>query len=162
MKLNLLFNQDTILADYINIDPFLGFGPEDRSTDKINGDIFDLDWIAEPAQCEEIRAYDIIDFIDMSIKPTVLQNWFGRLAKGGTITIGGNDLMLITRDTYQRNIDFNTASYLLYGNPESLGSLRTGLLTIGIAEKLFAENNLSIVSKNYDGKYRYLITGKRQ
>lgn len=161
MKLNLLFNQTTILAGYQNVDPFFGHNTTDRSVDKVHGDIINLDWIAEDGECEEIRAFDVIDFVDMTIKANVLQNWFAKLRKKGKITIGGNDLMVIARCITQQTLDFNAGSFLLYGNPDSIGSLRSGLISLPIMEKLFQENNIRVLSKKYDGQYRYLIQGER-
>lgn len=55
MKINLLYNSNDILNDYLNID-HVEDGP-----DKIHGLVDDLDEFCEPAQCKSLIAMDVID-----------------------------------------------------------------------------------------------------
>lgn len=151
MKLNLLINDDEIFAGYLNIDAIR------PSEHKQKGDVLNLNWIATENSCHAIRAVDILDYVDASQKENVLRHWVSLLQKGGTITIGGNDIYLTARALYKHELSFQDASNILYGPPNTALS-KSGLLGVVVLKDFLKTLGVKITSTKIDN-YRYIIQG---
>ena len=151
MKLNLLIASDDTLAGYVNIDAVV------HSDNKERGDILELDWIAQENSCQEIRAVDIIDYVDISQKENVLKHWVSRLKKGGLITLGGFDLYLTARAIHKHELSFQDASNILYGVAGPSIS-KSGLLALAPLKEFLKALGVQITSTKLDNN-RYIVKG---
>lgn len=109
MKINLLLDSQDVLNSYLNIDPF------SETQDKLKGEITNLDWIVDDGEAEEILAYNILEFFEFGKADEILNNWLRKLAKGGILIIGYNDIDEIARLFYQTHIELDQFNKLVFG-----------------------------------------------
>lgn len=155
MKLNLLLASDDLVAGHINIDPLA------QSEDKQRGDVLNLDWVAEDSSCHEIRAVDIIDYVDMAEKANIIQHWVSKLKKGGSITLGGYDIYAVTRAIHKHDIDFQEGSAILFGLPDGPALGKSGILHVSVITDMLKTYGVQVTSKRVDNM-RYIVKGVKQ
>lgn len=157
MKINLLRGSNEFISGYTNIDPY---GNDDNI---VIGEIENLDYVADDAQCIEIRAIDIIDYIEPSKIDKVLYHWMTKLRIGGTITIGGTDLSLVCNAFLDGSINADVATSLLYGQRFSSYQYKKNITTLENLCDFFESAGYKILLKRYDfSTMNYLIKAERQ
>ena len=68
-------------------------------------EIRNLDEYVDPAECFEIVAEDIVDYIPKQELPSVIDNWVSKLRHQGTIIVGGTDAFEVCKMFSQNSIN---------------------------------------------------------
>lgn len=112
MKIKLSVN-DKPMNGYISLDPV----PADPSIQPaFSGSFADLTAVVNMAECTEILADDILDYIHISDMYNVVQHWCGLLRHGGKIIIGGTDIAEVAKAIAIKAIDNKQANLILHGS----------------------------------------------
>lgn len=155
MKLNLIFGSNGIRSGYHNIDPFPnGVDGTQR------GDVANLDWAVSDAECMEIIAIDIIDFVPRTEQHNVLSHWIKKLRHGGIITVGGIDLLLLSKAIVSREVGVSDAAELIYGDQDLPWKYRKNAQCLSMMSQFFADSGLKITQRRMKGFF-YVVTGER-
>jgi hypothetical protein len=155
VKINLLINNNSVRNGFINVDPFAVPGDG-----KVGGDVGNLDHVACDAECDEIVADDILDYIPNDVSGDTLLNWIGKLRHGGTLTIGGVDLREVSRMFTRQEIDVSEANAVLYGRQRLPLEYRKSTSTIQHVINMLESKGLKILNKRIEGAY-YSVTARR-
>ena len=132
MKINLLVDSDKVMGGYLNIDPCAKDGEA-----KVKGIIHDLNEYVDDGEAEIIRAIDAIGYFAHVDSAVVADNWIRKLKHGGTIIIGGIDIIEVARAIANRTIDIDQANILLYGNQKhSWDFYKAGFTALQLVEYL--------------------------
>jgi hypothetical protein len=154
-KLNLLINGGDLRSGYVNIDP-LAVGQDEVMA----GSVGNLDWIADDAECDEIVALDVIDFLSSTETDATLEHWLKKLRHGGTITIGGIDLYEVAKGILHGRIDVAEANFLIHGNQSVPADCRKANTTIQQMIRVLDGLGYELLHKKIDG-YKFYITARR-
>jgi len=162
VKLNLLMYSDNVMAGYTNLDPYPIFSNKGQafSTEKVMGDVQNLDNIADDGECEKIRAMEVLDYVTLANKIPVIHNWMKKLQHGGILTVSGFDLYSISLSIKNGVLEGDEARLVLYGPPSFPFGVRQGLFTIEEVVNIFTASGLNILKKSV-ANYQYLVSGQR-
>jgi hypothetical protein len=157
VKINLIWsNTDLYGEDFINIGAFV----DEESANIRRGDVKNLDKFLDNGEAETIVAADIIDYLDSNKVGAVIQHWVSKLAHGGTITIGGVDLLEVSRAIFHAKLSITQANELIHGSPAAPYLLkRTTYSMLGVVHDL-ESFGLRVIKKRVDG-YLYLVEAQR-
>jgi hypothetical protein len=154
MKINLLINSNEILNGYINVDPL------NNQLEKIKGDVHNLDWLCEDAECNEIIAKDIISYFPINAVDSIIEHWIKKLRHKGIINIGGVDLTEIARGIISKNIDLVSANILFYGKQTEEWQVRKSGLTARELVLAIKRCGLRIMKSRVENYY-YMVQAQR-
>lgn len=155
MKLNLIRNSTEFLNSYTNVSLFC----DPNLPDLILADYSDLDFVAD-SEAKEIRALNILPFMDRNKVQETLSHWVSKLRHGGILKIGGPDLYEICRNVELFQLSFNNANVLLYGTLDTPWNIKKSCYSMHEMSAELANRGLKIVTK-YITDYNYIIEGVR-
>ena len=160
MKVNLLIgNSSPVLNGYLNIDCC----GNPQSSDRIVGQIENLEALVDANECEELIALQVLDHMPIQIRAKVLQHYLTRIAHGGLLIISSIDLMEVSRLIYNGSIaDILEMNKLVYGIGNNPWSWKKSFIplqdTIGL---IMNGGQFVIESIKYDGVF-YVIKSRRK
>lgn len=154
MKLNLTLEAGSPRSGYVNINPLAD--PNDPNF--IRANVNELGIYVDDGEAKEIIALDLIDFVPIQEKENIVRHWLSKLALGGTITIGGNDLGQIARAHALNQIDLGQTAELLYGNQLQ----RSGLVTCSQMRKILEGGGLKVLSARLNNFSYHVIAERTQ
>lgn len=154
MKLNLTLDLAGQRSGYVNINPLA----DPNSPDFIRSNIDNLSIYVDDGEAKEIIALDLIDFVPIQEKENIVRHWLSKLALGGTITIGGNDLWQITKAFTFNQLELTQAAELLYGSQLA----RSGLVTCSQMRKILEGGGLKIIESRLSNFSYYVIAERTQ
>ena len=125
---------------YINLDPMGG-------EDKCVGQITNINGIAEDAECTEILADDILDFIPSNEILNTLRHYVGKLRHGGKLIIGGTDLHSVCQAIVTKQLNCVEANHLLHGEQNNTWAFKYGQINLDDLVKLLSDLGLKIMKK---------------
>lgn len=143
MKINLLLSDNSPRSGFVNIDPYAPSGDPLRTI----GDVTNLDEHCEDAECDELVALDIIDYVPALELDSVLLHWLKKIRHGGSITLGGVDMREVSRAFVAQKISLEDANILFYGAQSAPWQYRKSTLTLQKLIELLESKGLKIVQK---------------
>ncbi len=151
MKLNLLLaNPGGCLPGYANLDCFACAGQP-----TLLCDISDLSEYIDDAECDEIRAINVLSYFDANKVGEIITKWVSKLRHGGELVIGDVDILQVWKAYSRAEIDYVTLNKLLYG--EQTSPLRWDLRKTGLSlqEVSYAlnSNGLNVTEKKFESVY---------
>lgn len=152
MKLNLTLDLAGQRSGYVNINPLA----REDSPDFIRSNIDNLGLYVDDCEAQEIIALDLIDFVPIQDKENIVRHWLSKLALGGTITIGGNDIGQITKAFTFNQIDLGQTAELLYGSQIP----RSGLVTCAQMRKILEGGGLKVTEARLSN-FSYYVKAER-
>lgn len=152
MKVNLTLNATTPRSGYININPLAD--PNDPNF--IRANVNELHLYLDDGEADEIVALDVIDFVPIAEKENIISHWLSKLAIGGTISIGGNDIGQVTKAFTFNQLDLGQTAELLYGNQLT----RQGLITCSQMRKILETAGLKVTAARLNN-FSYYVTAER-
>jgi hypothetical protein len=152
MKLNLTLEANSSRSGYVNINPLAS--PDDPNF--IRANVNELGLYVDDGEAKEIIALDLIDYVPIQEKENIVRHWLSKLALGGTITIGGNDLGQITKAFAYNQLELSQAAELLYGNQLA----RSGLVTCAQMRKILEGGGLKIIESRLSN-FSYYVKAER-
>ncbi len=139
MKINISINKPA-LNGYLNLSPM---GGENQCV----GQITNLNGLAEDAECTEILADDILDFIPSNEILNVLRHYTSKLRHGGKLTIGGTDLHSLCQAIVTKQLNCVEANHLLHGQQDGPWAFKYGQINMDDLVKLLSDLGLQITKK---------------
>ncbi len=156
MKINLLRDSQDIMSGYLNIDQY------GSSPDVTIGEVENLDYVCDDAQCVDLIARDILDYVTPDKIDAVLGNWVSKIRHGGKITIGGTDMFLVSMKHFRGDIDTDVASMYLYGRRLKPHQFKKNMSTLSNVANCLANSGFKILLKKYEeGNCSYVVTAER-
>jgi hypothetical protein len=156
MKIQLLLADNSPRSDFTNIDPFAPPGDLLRK----QGNFANLTEFVDDAECEELVALDIIDFLSIASRQVVLDHWITKIRHGGIITIGGLDIVDITRAVSTQQISIGQANLYIYGQQSAPWQHRYSSVDVKTMILTLQEKGLRIL-KRRTNNFFYMITAER-
>jgi hypothetical protein len=156
MKINLLLADNSPRSGYTNIDPL---APPNDPLRKV-GDFGDLNEHVDNAECDELVANDVLDFLPAHQIDEVLNHWVSKIRHGGTITVGGLDLREVARGLVKHELGIDDANLLIYGAQQAAWQHRRSATTIQNVLAAMASRGLRPLKKRVEN-YFYIITMER-
>lgn len=157
MKVNLLLDNPKTLNGYLNIDPFL----KEAGTSRIKSDVFNLDEYIDNAECEEIRASEILCYVNSNLVDDVISNWIKKIRINGTLVISEIDFVKVYSAYEEGLIDLTEANILLYGNQEKFWDFKKCIFTLDYMNNFLIQKELKIIEKYYEDAFTFTIKAKR-
>lgn len=150
MKLYICINKQPIKG-YTHIDPV----PKD-DVPAFSGTLESIKDICSQAECEEILAPDMADYINFSQIDNVLDMLCSLLRHNGVIILGGNDSYELSRLVFLDALECEHINNILYG-----GNFRkNGLFSVDFIEQKLKERGLEILNIKMDAG-KFIIKAKR-
>ena len=156
MKINLVINnENSALKGYANISPLL----DKKGFNK--GNVHNLDWVADPASVTHLIADDVLSRFTFPEIDGILQNWLGKLALNGSITLRGIDFEEVARALILEQISIQEAAKLIYGDQKSPEDIRCSSMSILDVVAYLEQHGLQITRKVFEG-YQYTVEAVRK
>lgn len=152
MKLNLTLDLAGQRSGYVNINPLA----DPNNPDFIRSNIDNLSIYVDDGEATEIIALDLIDFIPLQEKESVMKHWLSKLAIGGTITIGGTDLYQVAKAFALNQLKLGETAAFLYGDNLS----RSGLITCAQMKKILEDSGLKVLEARLNN-FSYHVIAER-
>ncbi len=156
MKINLTLAEDSPRSGFKNIDPYAPLGHPLRTI----GDVANLDEYCEDAECEELVALDVIDYMPALQLDNILSHWLKKIRHGGTIAIGGIDMREVSRAFVSQKLSLEDANLLFYGAQRAPWQYRKSTLTLQKVIDLLESKGLKILQKRIN-EYSYMVKAER-
>lgn len=138
---------------YLNIDPLGGEGKQSL-------DFRNLDPVCDTAECTEICAPDILDYIHISEVIDVLRNWVSKLRHGGTLIVGGFDAYEVCCGVVSGQLDTIEFNNIIYGVRPLHPIVKCGMFTRHDIESILRELGLQIIHKRVESR-KFTVEAKR-
>jgi hypothetical protein len=138
---------------YLNLDPLATPGDG-----RVPCSFADLSEFLDDAEASEIVALDVVDRLMTTDADATLIHWVSKLARGGTLAIGGLDLAELSRRCWSRQMSLELANSLLYGG-HPRACRRSARSLSWAAEKLISLG-IKPLTKTFDGVF-YCVNGVR-
>lgn len=152
MKLNLGCGMD-IRVGYLNIDKL----PPNQTPADIykQGDIANLDWLAEDNTVDEIVALDCLEYLPTNIVQSALLNWAKKLVAGGTLKILVPDCHAVAKAFSQGQLNLQEYLKIMFGTQQNNDNRLSAIDTITLLN-ILQEIGLTILLKRYEGVAIYV------
>lgn len=142
------------LNGYITINPT---GLENT----VVANIHNLDQQCDDAECTEILADDILDYIHGSQLVNTLKNWVSKLRHGGRLIVGGTDLIETAKNIVTGDLSLVDANRTLYGDSSMMFRNKVAQYTIKEVKDMLKECGLTIIKKRTQG-IKFIVEAERQ
>jgi hypothetical protein len=153
MKLNIGCG-DNVRHGYLNVDSDARNLPKDVYAQGNKGNI---DWLCEDSSCDEIVSSEAIRLFNHDyLRKAVIPNWCKKLKQNGAMKLSFSDGYSFARLLAQNKISTEQYNNIIFGSGEGFKSTICEQLIISI----LLENEMSIVSKKYDGLLFYVEATK--
>lgn len=144
---------NTHMSGYLNIDPLGG-------ENKTSTDFRNLDAVCDTAECTEICAPEILDYIHISEVMDVIKNWVSKLRHGGTIIIGGFDGYEIASGLVSGQLNTIEFNNIMYGTRPIHPIVKCGMFTRHDIESILRELGLKIIHKRVESR-KFIVEAQR-
>ena len=153
MRLN-IGSGDNIRHGYMNVDTDAKNLPKDIYAQGNKGN---LDWLCEDSSCEEIISAETIRLFNHEyLRKAVIPNWCKKLEHNGVMKISFSDAFSFAKLLVQNKISTEQFNTVMFGSGDGFKSAICEQLIISI----LLENEMSIVTKKYDGLIFYVEATK--
>lgn len=157
-KINLIYGEGDVLHTHLNINPF---AEEEKQDVIVRDDIKNLDKYADDAELMELVASDVLDYIPITECEEVMYNWFKKIRIGGTIIIGGTDLLEVCKSLSQYRLDITEANKLIHGEQEKPYLIkRINFTAVGLADYIQTKYGFKIIKKRVNN-YKMIVEARR-
>jgi len=153
MKILLTINPALTRSGYTNICPLGGEG-------NIADGYINLDQYAENGELEELVVTEAAEFLDINQLNIALNNWYSKIAYGGSITIEGTDLRRICNAFILQQITPEQANHLIFGSQSNVFEFKKTGISLNEIAQTMAQFGFKIIKKRIDG-FRFVVTGER-
>lgn len=133
------------MSGYTTIDPSGGEG-------KTSCDFRSLDNICGQAECKEICAPEMMDYVHCGEVMNVLKNWVSKLRHGGRIVVGGTDLYEVSKGIVAGQVDTVNSNKTIYGSANLYPFVKIGMYTRHDIESILLELGLKIDKKRVNNR----------
>tara|TARA_R100000315_G_C5233950_1_gene145056 strand:+ start:1892 stop:2377 length:486 start_codon:yes stop_codon:yes gene_type:complete len=158
-KVNLIYGAGDVMETHININPFAD-NPDGNIL--IRADITNLDKHVDDGELYELRAVDVINYIEIDKVESTINNWCQKIRLGGKIIIGGIDLMEVCKSFSEYKSDLTEANILLHGSQEKPYLIkRSSFTSLGLSDYLQSKFNFTIIKKRINS-YKMIIEARRE
>ena len=140
-----------VISGHTTIDPMGGEG-------KVAIDFRNLDSIVDEGECDVINA-KVLDYIHGSEIYGVIQHWASKLAHGGTIILGGRDILEVSKMVVA-GLSNSDSNKLVYGLNNSSWGIMKGMYEANEIAGILIELGLKITKKRIDG-VAFIVEGCR-
>jgi len=156
MKIHISVGRDFTKPGYLNIDPITGQNNEVS----VKADIRNLDELVADAECVELVAENVLDYLEASEADQALRNWVKKLRRGGKIIIGGIDAHQISKMFYYKEISIEKFNLLTHGQFSKSWDVLMSHTTIEDLQQKLKDCGIKILKKRIDG-FNLVIEGER-
>lgn len=146
----------------INITPIAGYTNCDAcgGPDKVMVSPSNLDTVCEKAQCTELLAPNVLDYIHGSALISTIKNWTSKLRHGGKLIVGGTDVVTLSKKIWTGHTSTIDANKLLYGTGENVWAIKQGCYSCYDISHILREEGLNIIKQKISG-IRYIVEAER-
>lgn len=123
-------------------------------------EIRNLDEYVDPAECFEIVAEDIVDYIPKQELSSVIDNWVSKLRHQGTIVVGGTDAFEVCKMFSQNSINLVELNTLLHGEQSQGWDVRLNQLTLEAVCEELEKRGLRLLKKRING-FKFSVEAER-
>jgi predicted SAM-dependent methyltransferase len=144
MKIRITVGAEEKLNGYINVDPVSRF-------DDLESDVRNLDPIAEDAECSEILAEEVIDFIRREEVYPILDHWISKLRHGGKMYLSFYDTRQIAKAFFRGKINLDEFNTIVHGTFSAPWDVKLGHTTVEEVSRFLQARGLVVTKKTLDG-----------
>ena len=158
-KVNLIYGVGDIMHTHVNINPF---AEKADNVKVVRSEITNLDRHVDDSELDELRAIDVINYVEIDKVEGTINNWCQKIRLGGKIIIGGIDLMEVCKSFSEYKSDLTEANILLHGSQEKPYLIRRSSFTaLGISDYLQSKFNFTVMKKRVNS-YRMVVEARRE
>ena len=114
--------------------------------------------IADVAECKEIIAEELIDYIPVDNMLEVITHYVSKLRLGGKIVLGGTDIIELSKDILHQNKTMIEANHEVFGDPRFP---KRGFLALNDVAAILSHLGLKITKQRLDGS-KFIIEAIRE
>jgi len=144
MKVRITVGAEEKLNGYINLDPISKF-------DSLDTDLRNLDGIVEDAECSEIIAEEVIDFVGRQEVYPILDHWISKLRHDGKIFLSFYDTRQIAKAFFRGKINLDEFNMIVHGTFSASWDIRLSHTTVEELSTFLESRGLVITKKTLDG-----------
>ena len=144
MKLRITVGAEDKLNGYTNVDPVSQF-------DGLDADLRNLDAIVSDAECSEILADEVIDFIRQEEVYPILDHWINKLRHNGNIFVSFYDTRQIAKAFFRGKISLDEFNKIVHGTFSAPWYIRLGHTSVEEVSKFLQTRGLVVTKKTLDG-----------
>ena len=156
MKVHISVGKDFTKPGYLNIDPITGQGNEVS----VKADIRNLDELVADAECVELIAENVLNYLEAGEADQALRHWVKKLRRGGKIIIGGIDAHQVSKMFYYKEINIEEFNLLAHGQFSGPWDVLMSHTTIEDLQQKLESYDIKITKKRTDG-FNLIIEGER-
>jgi len=123
-------------------------------------EIRNLDEYVDNAECFEIIAEDIVDYMPKQELSKVLDNWVGKLRHQGMIVIGGTDVYEVCKMFAQEALSLEELNNLMHGEQSQGWDVRLNQLTLQQMCNELEGRGLKVLKKRING-FKFSVEAER-
>tara|TARA_Y100000310_G_C20361908_1_gene659402 strand:+ start:281 stop:727 length:447 start_codon:yes stop_codon:yes gene_type:complete len=123
-------------------------------------EIRNLDEYVDNAECFEIIAEDIVDYMPKQELSKVLDNWVGKLRHQGMIVIGGTDVYEVCKMFAQEALSLEELNNLMHGEQSQGWDVRLNQLTLQQMCNELESRGLKVLKKRING-FKFSVEAER-
>jgi hypothetical protein len=131
------------VSGHTTIDPLGGEG-------KTALDFRSLDSVVDAGECEVINA-KVLDHIHGSELYSTIQHWVSKLAHGGSIVLGGRDLLEVSKTVINGGSSNSDCNKMFYGVNNSAAGISKGMYEANEIAGILMELGLKLDKKRING-----------
>tara|TARA_Y100000401_G_scaffold109082_1_gene104953 strand:- start:1409 stop:1873 length:465 start_codon:yes stop_codon:yes gene_type:complete len=144
MKIRITVGEEEKLNGYVNVDPITKF-------DGLAVDIRNLDNVASDAECTEIIAEDVIDYLEKEESLQVLSHWIKKLRHKGKIVVTSVDAHEVAKAFFRKEMDIKTFNRAIHGNFLQPWDVKMSHATLEELDHVFSSSGLVVTKKRTNG-----------
>lgn len=150
MKLYICINQEP-MQGYLHIDPM----PK-GDVPAFTGTLDQIAQVCDKAECEEIIASEMLDYINIKQIDDVIKTFASLLRHDGEMVLGGNDIEELSRMSFLSLLKLEDVNNILYGDKFR----KAGLYSADFIRTKLEEHGLEILNITLN-TYKFTIRCKR-
>ena len=112
-----------------------------------NDNLLNLDAVAQPNECTEILADNILDYIPTNNMYDVLKHYASKLRHNGKLIISGTDIVLVAKDIVTQRLNLVEANKIIYGDRTEV---KSGMISMFDIIPLIESIGLKVMKKSYN------------
>ncbi len=161
MKVKISVNK-TPYSGYLNIDPDPKIEPDKKISDIVVHNITNLDEYLDDYECDEIIANELINYIKFADILPYLSLLKSKLKKGGTLVIGGIDLLSLNEDYLYGTLNEQDYNLFMFNSQEKPSLFYRSCVSLNILSEMCEKAGFKVIntfSENYKMHVKVIKNG---
>lgn len=119
-----------------------------------------IDQFVDDGECEEIILEDILDYVPTSQVMNYIKSLSAKLKHGGTLTICGKDIEILSEEFIRGDINIIDFNKLVFGLQNHAWNFKNNFITLNDLNEIFLSLGMKILQRELNG-HNFIIKIER-